>query len=307
MVIIVILLVLLLLLAGCYACFHMAFFVPRKKLNNPHVLIKGAQYQQYARETHALIDEALARPFEEVYIQSQDGLRLYGRYYETKKGAPVQIMMHGYQSIAIRDFSGGLLYALDSGYNVLLVDQRAHGKSAGKYLSFGIRERRDCLEWARYIVDRCGSETKIYLVGISMGAATVLMAADLSLPEQVRAIIADSGYSSPEAIIRKVIRDRHYPESIAYFLVSTGARIFGHLDLRESSALQSLKRVRIPVLFIHGEADHFVPCEMSRAMYEACVSDKKLLTVPNAGHGLGYMEDEKLYKKTIADFLASVK
>ena len=201
----------------CYVCYRMAFYVSPKENKDPHILLDGEQYLALKDETLALVDSALKIPYEDVYTSSHDGLRLHGRYYEVKKGAPVEIMIHGYRSIAMRDFCGALQFTLEAGHNVLVVDQRAHGESEVHCLAFGVLERYDCLAWANFVCEKFGADTKIVLVGVSMGAATVLMASDLDLPENVVGIISDSSYSSPKAIIRKVIgKDMHLPVSISY-------------------------------------------------------------------------------------------
>jgi len=285
-----------------YSC---AFYVPRKKTLNPRQVLRGEQYEEYADRILSCIDRALLLEYEEVRITSRDGLTLFGRYYESRPGAPLEIQFHGYRSMALRDFSGGLPQALESGRNVLLVDQRAHGKSSGHFLSFGIREKEDCLDWVNYAVERFGPDLRILLFGISMGAATVLMASDLDMPENVKGIIADCGYTTPAAIIRKVIKDRHLPETLTFLLVSLGAEVFGHLD-PETGALDALRHTSIPVLLIHGEDDLFVPCEMSRELFGVCSSDVTLITVPGAGHGLSFMVDEKFYKDSIRAFAEKV-
>ena len=154
-------------------------------------------------------------------------------------------------------------------------------------------------------MEREGREAKIILVGISMGAATVTMATELELPDNVIGVIADCGYSSPEAIIRKVMKDEKYPQ-ILFPLIVGVAKVFGGFDLLEASSEEALKSCKIPVLFIHGEADDFVPCEMTKINYEACASKKMLVTVPKAGHGLSYMVDLDVYRDAINKFLNEV-
>ena len=151
-------------------------------------------------------------PYEAVTISAQDGTKLAVRYYHVRDGAPLQIQLHGYRGTALRDFCGGNKLARESGQNTLVVDQRAHGKSGGTTITFGIRERLDCLCWVEYASQRFGSDIPVFLSGVSMGAATVLMASELELPANVVGIIADCPYSSPEAIIRKVCQqDMHLP------------------------------------------------------------------------------------------------
>ncbi len=289
-----------------YICYRMAFAVPKKHRIEPDELPEGEQYEAMREEMLSLIHSAYDIPFEEVCIQSEDGLRLCGRWYEVRPGAPVEILFHGYRSHALRDFSGGMQLGMACGCNVLLVDQRAHGKSEGRCLTFGIKERHDCLSWVNYVQRRCGADTEIVLTGISMGAATVMMASSLALPESVVGIIADSGYTSPSAIIRKVIGDLHYPLSLTYALVRIGARLYGHFDLTETSATEAVAETDIPILMIHGEDDRFVPCEMTRENFAACRSKKRLLTVPGAGHGISYMVDYETYRRTVGEFLQEV-
>ena len=215
-------------------------------------------------------------------------------------------MLHGYRSGAERDFCGGLKFGIDSGFNVLLVDQRAHGKSEGKCLTFGIKERYDCLTWINYVISQAGGSCKIALYGMSMGAATVLMAAGSGLPKNVACIVADCGYTSPKAIIKKVIREMHYPVFPTYALVRLGGMLFGGFDIEEYSAVQAMEKCDIPVLFIHGADDRFVPCDMGRENHRHCRAEgKKLLIVPNAGHGMSYMSDKRAYLGTVSEFLKS--
>lgn len=199
------------ILCAAYLCYKKTFCVRREDTVNPFCLLIGEQYEARKDEMLRLIGSAVKVPCEEVFTQSADGLQLHGRYYETAPGAPVQILVHGYNGNPLRDFSGGLLFTLRFGYNVILIDQRAHGQSEGRCLTFGVRVREDCLAWIRYANARFGGETPIVLTGISMGAATVLMASELELPDNVVGIIADCGYSSPREIIRTVIREMRLP------------------------------------------------------------------------------------------------
>lgn len=282
-------------LIGAYVCYRMAFYVDKSQLENPFEMLPGEQYAALEDRILPLVKEAVAIPFEDVWITSIDGTRLHGAYYETAKGAPIEIQVHGYRSIAIRDFAGGLQHSLASGHNVLLIDQRAHGKSEGRCLTFGILEREDVAAWAAYLCARFGDDTKIVLVGVSMGAATVMMAAELPLPPAVVGIVADSGYTSPKEIICNDIRGRGLPPTLLYPLLRLGAAVYGRFDLEKCDAPSALEKATLPVLFIHGEDDRFVPCEMSRRCFEACAAEKRLFTVPDAGHGLGFLLDNEGY------------
>ena len=290
--------------ATLYGCYQKAFYVP-KECSDPYHGLDREEYVPYKKKIDELIEVSRKIPYEDVYTASEDGLLLHARYYVSKVGAPVEIQCHGYRGNCYRDFCGGLQLALERGHNVLLIDQRAHGQSEGNCLSFGILERRDCRCWVNYINRRCGEETKIILVGISMGAATVMMATELNLPENVVGVVADCGYSSPEKIIRKVMKDMKIPQ-IFYPVVAASAKVYGHFDLSESTPTKAMSKCKIPVVFVHGEADEFVPYEMTLENYEACASKKALVSVPGAGHGLSYMVNLEAYRAGVDTFLDEI-
>ncbi len=298
--------VIALFFAVIYICYRLAFAVPKKYRKSPPALLKGEQYDSVLDKIVPLIENVKRLPFEDVYTLSGDGLRLHARYYHTGDNLPLQILFHGYRSSAARDFSGGLPLALEMECNALLVDQRAHGDSEGRCLTFGLKESLDCLSWIDYAIDRFGNDTEIVLTGISMGASTVLMAAGKKLPANVKGVIADCGYTSAKEIISSVIDTMGLPVRAAYPLVRLGAKIFGGFDLEAVSAPRALESASVPVLFIHGKEDNFVPCDMSRENYSACKSEKYILAVDGAGHGLSFVVDTELYRKTVMDFLIKI-
>jgi len=287
-----------------YICFRMAFYAPHRapqdgeKIDIP----EGEIYEPFRPQMEAWTREVRAMPREHFTVQSFDGLTLHGDYFEYAPGAPIELMFHGYRGSAERDLSGGVQRCFLLGRSVLLVDQRTSCRSEGRVISFGINEHRDCLTWIGFMVQHFGPEVKIILTGISMGAATVCMAADKDLPPNVLGILADCGYSSPKEIIQKVIGEMGIPPMLGYPFVKLGARLYGRFDLEEDSPEQALKNARVPVIFYHGEDDAFVPCDMSRKNYEVCGSRKALVTVPGAGHGLSYPVDPQRYLQTLRDF-----
>lgn len=296
----------LLTLAITIYAYHIAFKAPKRTPDTPYVLPSGKAYEPHHINIKKIADEMLARSCEELYITAFDGTKLYARYYHVADNAPVQIQLHGYKSSAYIDFCGGSKLALKKGHNALVVDQRSHGKSEGNTISFGIKERKDCLSWIQYVCERFGNDTPIILCGLSMGAATVLMASDLDLPDNVKGIIADCPYSSPKEIIQKVSRDMHFPPKLIYPFIKLAALLFGHFDLEESSAVTAVEQAKIPVLILHGEADSFVPCEMSKEIADACASPVTLELFPGAGHGLCYMTDPKKYEEATVKFLQQI-
>ena len=294
----------LLFLALCWGVYRITFYNPIPRKEDPYDIPKGRQYQETKEFALELIREFDALPYEQVYIRSVDGLRLSGHYYHVRDGAPLQIQMHGYHGTTLRDFSGGNRLAAAAGHNRLVIEERAHGDSDGHTICFGVLERLDCKAWAEYAAARFGPEVPIVLVGVSMGAATVLMASDLELPENVRCIVADCPFSEPRAIIRDVCRASVPLLRPLLPLMGPSARIFGHFDLDGASALRSVARTKLPILLIHGEDDRFVPCRMSREIAAACTGPVRLETFPGAGHGLSYLVDPERYGRVVTEFLA---
>ena len=280
----------LLLWALVWICYALAF--RRHENKKTLTVFDEARYGRFAPAMRAGQDCYRSLTFEEAEIASFDGLRLHARVCGAEAGKPLLLLFHGWRSSAARDFGCVLEFYRAQGFGLILVDQRAHGKSGGKTISFGVHERRDCLAWARWAEERYHPPA-MYLDGISMGAATVLMASEFDLPASVRGIIADCGYTSPRDILKKVIRQCHLPVAPIYFLVRLGARVFGRFDPEAASAARALEKCRVPVLFIHGEADGFVPCDMSRENYARCAAPKALVTVPGADHGFSYLVDRE--------------
>ena len=169
-------------------------------------------------------------------------------------------------------------------------------------ITFGINESKDCVTWAEHLQKRFGPDVKVIITGVSMGAATVMMAAARELPPCVIGVLADCGYTSPRAIIKKVIRDMKLPADLLYPFVRLGAILFGGFDPDSFSPEEAMKRCKLPVIFVHGEDDAFVPCDMTRRNYELCTAPKVLLTVPGAGHGLSYPAAPENYIQTLNDF-----
>ncbi|MBQ8683829.1 MAG: alpha/beta hydrolase [Clostridia bacterium] len=292
--------------AVAFGCYLAAFYVsPAVRRRDVLEETKTAPAGSLRASIHTLVGELRPLPYEEVTITARDGCPLHARYYHAAEGAPLQIMFHGWRSTAEHDFGGGHKMARALGHNILLVDQRAHGKSGGHALSFGIRERYDCADWA-FFAARQYPTSPLLLTGISMGAATVLMASSLPLPDNVVGIMADCPYSSPAAIIRKVCGDAHVPGWLAMPFLHLGAWLFGGFRLADGGAVEAVKEAKLPILLVHGEADDFVPCAMSREIAAACASPLTFLTVPGAGHGASFLVDNEGYKAAMTTFLRQV-
>ncbi len=291
-------------LAIAYICFRIAFYVKPRDLNNPQAeyLPEGLVYEPFREGIERWKKETDETPHEEFFMTTFDGLRLHAKYYEYEKGAPIELMFHGYRGTAERDLAGGVQRCFKLGRSAFIVDQRCSGKSEGKVITFGINEHKDCLSWIDFMIKHFGPDVKIFLAGISMGASTVLNAAGKPLPKNVIGVLADCGFNSPKDIIKKIINQMGLPASISYFFVKLGAKIYGRFDLEEISPDTALKNCTIPVIFFHGEADDYVPCCMSKINYDACRSKKKLVTIEGAGHGLCYPVAPEIYLNSIREF-----
>jgi len=269
---------------------------------------KGPAYEVFREAIERGIQRVIdAKEYEVVETVSVDGLTLRGRYYHRKDGAPLVLFFHGYHCNFYRDGNGIYAYAKRNDINLLLVSQRAQGLSEGKTITFGIMERLDCLSWIEYAINRFGGDVRIGLFGISMGASTVMMAADLNLPDNVKGILADCGFTSPKEIICEVMESLKLPPKLFYPLAKLGAKWFGRFDLETASATESLQHCNIPVWLIHNDGDDFVPFWMSKKNYEACSSpDKKFTKVQGVGHGLSFLHAPEVYQKMMDDFFAKI-
>ena len=293
-----------------WVCYRMAFYASDKDKahNGVYPIPEGELYAPYRESMIRWIKEARAMPREAMEISSHDGLTLRGYYYEYAPDAPIELMFPGYRGDAERDLCGGVQRCFALGHSALIVDQRACGRSDGHVISFGINESKDCLRWLDAMLKRFGPDVKIILTGISMGAATVMIASGENLPKNVIGVLADCGFTSAREIIQKVIAtDMKLPPKLAYPFVKLGARIFGKFDLEETSAAEAVRRSKVPMVFAHGDADAYVPCYMSEVNYENCASYKRLIIVPGAGHGLCYPIDPENYLKKLKDFWTDVK
>ena len=274
-----------------------------KNLGEEGEIPEALSSNRHRGEMDALMEKMKKIPCTFLHTRSFDGLRLSARYYHTADGAPLDICFHGYRGSAIRDFCGGGQFLMDEGHNLLIVDERAHYKSGGKALTFGIKERRDVKSWCDYAARRFPDVTDITVFGISMGAATVLMASSLDFPPAVRRIIADCPYSSPKDIIMTVMEKMKLPSKFLYPFVRLSGKIYAGFDLEETTAADEVKNAKLPILIIHGEDDGFVPEEMSEKIARANPALVERHTFPNAGHGLSFLEDRERYIAIVRAFL----
>jgi len=287
--------------------YKMTFYSNRKKPRDPYRAIEGAAFDSVREKCRANIDALYAYPSETVKIPSHDGLMLAAHYYKGREGAPYHLMFHGYKSSAFLDFSGGAIECINRRDNVILVDQRAHGESEGKTIAFGVKERRDVHSWIKYTEERFGKDIKIILWGISMGAATVLSSLEFPMPKSVKGVVADCPFSSPLGIIKLVAGGMGLPLVVVAPLMRPAAIIYGGFRLGKNEAKRAVKKAKVPVLLIHGDADGFVPRYMSDEIYDAARQagvDIRYHVFEGADHAMSYLVDKERYMSITDAFLA---
>lgn len=243
-----------------------------------------------------------AKPHKTVHTVSRDGTALVGHWFPAENPKRILIAMHGWRSSWDNDFGIVSDFFKKNDCSVLYAEQRGQGVSGGDCMGFGLTERYDCLHWIKWVNQKTGGKLPIYLCGVSMGASTVLMASGLSLPENVRGIVADCGYTSPVDIWKHVAKYAHLSYGMYGGPMGRIAKKRLSMAMDAATCPQALAKSKVPVLFVHGSDDRFVPIEMTYTNFKACASPKRLFIVPGAEHGMSYLVDPKGYEAAIQAF-----
>lgn len=262
------------------------------------------EIQHFRMERERATDELEKKGCEEVEIVAHDGIKLVGHWWECVDAERVIIAMHGWRSSWTKDFGLIADFFHQNKCHVLFAEQRGQNNSGGEYMGFGLTERYDCLEWIKWVNQQEIEDLPIYLCGISMGASTVLMTAGFELPSNVCGIIADCGYTSPHAIWKHVAEkglNLRYDTMISA-IAEDICRSKIQIGPKDYSCIDAMKECKVPVLFIHGTDDDFVPVEMTYENYKACAAEKRLLIVPGARHGMSYILNKEEYEKVVLEF-----
>ena len=248
-----------------------------------------------------------AQPKEDVWMESFDGLRLHGNLLEQPEGKNARgtlLLAHGFRGSGYVDFSCALRPYYELGFNLLVIDQRAHLQSEGEYITMGVRERRDVRDWALWLLQKYGEDHPVILDGISMGAASVLMASGLDLPKSVVGIIADCGFTSPREIFHSVMTSSIKLPTFLLWGADICCRIMAGFSIDGASTVEAIRDNRLPLLLIHGRADDFVPCWMTEKCAAAAVNcEKDVVLVEEAGHGLSFLVDRDRVYASLVKFL----
>lgn len=241
-------------------------------------------------------------PHEDVYIKSEDGLKLHATLFPAPDNNKNYVIgIHGFQSHAWNEFAPHIEFYRSIGFGMLLPDDRAHGESEGEYVTMGVKDRRDCVAWADYMVSRFGKDTKLLLHGVSMGGATVLSASgEEDLPEEVTGVVSDCGFSSAKESFECQIQSLyHIPPAFPVRICQWYALHKAGFDFMEARPIDQVKKAKVPILFVQGADDIMVPEFMAHKLYEACSSEKKLLVVEHANHAESIAVDPEGYHRAI--------
>lgn len=267
----------------------------------------GTDWEPFLKMIGERKDWLVGHGLEQVSVRAHDGLRLFGRYFPAEHQPAKRLVLcaHGFMSQGLNDYSALSPFYHEMGYDMLIVDLRAHGASDGKYIGFGVLDRYDCLKWLEYIAERFGAQREVVLHGISMGASTVLMACGLGLPSSVKAVVADCGFTSPWDVFKSVLaRSYHLPAFPILNLASSICEREAGYRFDACSTLVAMEKNTVPTLFIHGAQDTFVPTWMGQTAYAACRAKKDLLVVEKANHAASYYLNPQRYEGAIYRFLA---
>ncbi len=246
----------------------------------------------------------LEQKTEDIYIKSFDGLKLHGTLLRCDSNKNCVICFHGYTSKGTNDYGSMAKFYHEQNFNIIMIDARNHGESEGKYTGFGVLDRKDAVKWIDYAIELFGKDVNIFLHGDSMGGATVLMTSGMELPNNVKAIIADCAFTSAEEVFSHVLkRDYHIPKFPIMRITERMTKKKAGYGYNDVSTLNEVAKTKVPILFIHGEVDDFVPVWMSEKNYEACNSEKQLLIVKGADHAESYYADTALYENAVKDMI----
>ena len=268
-----------------------------------HTTVNHPKYE-HEEEYEAVRTWCEAQPMEDIYIRSRDRHQLHASYLPAENPERFVIMCHGYRGTRFGSIAHMAEFLHNNHCNILLIDQRCCGESEGKYITFGAKESHDVLGWVDKIQEMNEEHLPIYLFGQSMGAATVLLASGHKLPEEVRGIIADCGFTSMKQQLRDIASGwfhLHWIELLLY-RVDFFCVLFGHFAMSQTKTKRALRKNRRPVLFFHGESDTYVFPENTRRNYELCRAEKELVMVPGARHLCSSFVAPGLYRWKLIEF-----
>ena len=286
---------------GSYIGFR--FIIPKKERSSS-LLDRDLDIPKFAGQKDKIIENILFMQkldYVEECILSKDRLKLYGGYINNNSDTTV-LFVHGYRSSPFNDFAWPMRKMYEKGYNVFWIDQRCFGKSEGKYVTFGIKERIDVLYWVNHINEKYNPKN-IVLYGMSMGCASTAMSLPL-LPSNVKCAVLDCGFSSVYKLMVKQTKqmikvDAHIP----VLIMNLYCMLIARFSMFKASAKKALRKTNIPCFFIHGTLDSTIPVSHTIEDYNACKALKEMVIVEGAEHGMSYYVDYPNLEEKMVNFL----
>jgi fermentation-respiration switch protein FrsA (DUF1100 family) len=276
---------------------------------NKNIEIKNRETYPYLFRTYPFLRQwtdslKQHRALREITIRNTEGLLLHAYYIKAAKPTgKTAVIVHGYTDCAIRMLMIAYLYNHDLQFNALLPDLQHQGKSEGKAVTMGWKDRLDVLHWARVANHLFGDSTHIVFHGISMGAATVMMASGEPQPRFVKCYVEDCGYTSVwDEFSYELNTAFGLPKFPLLYATSYLCKLKYGWNFKEASALKQVKKCRLPMLFIHGDKDTYVPSKMVISLYEAKPNPKEYWIVCGATHAMSYHNEQKAYTEKIRHF-----
>ena len=241
----------------------------------------------------------------DTFILNPEGIRLHAYYIAAPKPTPkTAVIVHGYTDNAISMFMIGYLYSHDLQFNILLPDLQHHGESEGPAIQMGWKDRLDVMQWMHVANQIYGDSTRMVVHGISMGGATTMMVAGEEQPEFVKCFVEDCGYTSVwDEFSHELKLAFHLPKFPLMYTTSWLCEQKYGWNFKEASSLKQVEKADLPMFFIHGDKDTYVPTWMVYPLYEAKPNPKELWIVPGAKHAVSYKENKKRYTNRVKNFV----
>lgn len=274
--------------------------IPKFILN---MIAGNGEWSQFDVDHKKAFENFSEMMLEKITLRSPDGAALKARLLVPEKSnGRLIVACHGAHSSGLGEFAFEASYFTDNGYTVLMPEHRGCGESDGKFMGYGTHESRDTFLWVDYAEKRF-PDLSIFLLGVSMGGATVLMMSETE-DERIRGVIADCPYTSAwDEFSYQIHTSFHLPDFPVLHICNIYSRIFCKYSFKDASPLNAVKNAKKPILFIHGKADDFVPYFMQDVLYNACPTEKYKLSVDGAVHARSYYTNPELYEKALEDFM----
>lgn len=277
---------------------------------NGKILSEDASSYPYMYENYPFLRpwvDSLRRAdaLRDTFITNPEGIQLHAYYIRASRPtSKTAVIVHGYTDNAIRMFMIGYLYSHDLHYNILLPDLQHHGESEGEAIQMGWKDRLDVMQWMRLANNLYGDSTQMVVHGISMGAATTMMLSGEAQSPFVKCFVEDCGYTSVWDEFAHELKSSYHlpPFPILYYTSWLCEKSYGW-NFKEASSLKQVAKCHLPMLFIHGDKDTYVPTWMVYPLYEAKPGAKELWVVPGATHAVAYKENKQEYTDKVKAFV----